>query len=558
MMTDYYDLGTFSRPVSTNSAAAQAWFDRGVNWYYAFNREEAVRCFRRSAEYDPGSAMAYWGIASALGSEYNKRWEDFTDAELKQAVPEARSATEAAVGRLASASPVEQGLIRALERRFQERDVPPRAELRRWNDAYAASMRAVHAAFPNDLDVAALFAEALINRTPWQLWDLRTGQPAEGADTREAIAVLEKAMRLIEQRGASPHSGVMHFYIHAMEMSPHPERAVKACDALRHLATDAGHLLHMPSHIDLLCGDYYAALIANERAIRADRKYLEHEGPLNFYTLSRTHDIHFKVYAAMFLGQYAPAVDAAAELTATIPEKLLRVETPPMADWLEGFVGMKIHVLVRFGQWQEILNEPKPRDAELYCVTTALLHYGKGVAHAARREVAAAEAEQQRFLKALDRVPESRRVFNNKCRDILAIASAMLRGEIEYRKGNHDAAFSHLSHAVALDDNLPYDEPWGWMQPVRHALGALLLEQDRVEEALHVYRADLGLDGTLSRPSQHPDNVWSLLGYVECLQRLGKHADAAAARTRLDVISPKADAAIKSSCFCRVGRECCE
>jgi tetratricopeptide (TPR) repeat protein len=558
MMSSYYDLGAFRRPVSTGCATAQEWFNRGLIWYYAFNREESVRCFRRSIEHDPGCALAHWGIASALGSEYNKRWDDFTDAELTRAIPEARSATEAALARLASASLVEQGLIRALERRFQSHDVPPRAQLRGWNDAYAASMRAVHAAFPDDLDVVALFAEAMINRTPWQLWDLRTGQPAEGADTLEAIAVLEKAMRQFEQRGASSHPGVMHFYIHAMEMSPHPERALKASDALRHLATDAGHLLHMPSHIDLLCGDYYAALTASERAILADRKYLEREGALNFYTLSRTHDIHFKLYAAMFLGQYRPAIDAAAELIATIPEQLLRVETPPMADWLEGFVGMKIHVLVRFGKWQEILNERLPGDGRLYCVTSAMLHYGKGVAHAARGEVAAAESEQQRFLEALDRVPESRRIFNNKCVDILAIAAAMLRGEVEYRKGNHDAAFAHLRHAIALDDELPYDEPWGWMQPVRHALGALLLEQGRVEEALRVYRDDLGLDAALSRPSQHPDNVWSLLGYVECLRRLGNHAEAEAAQARVDVVSSRADATIKSSCFCRVGSQCCE
>jgi tetratricopeptide (TPR) repeat protein len=363
-------------------------------------------------------------------------------------------------------------------------------------------------------------------------------------------------MRSMDERRASPHAGVMHFYIHTLEMSPHPERALKACDALRHLKTDAGHLLHMPSHIDLLCGDYYGALVASERAILADRKYLAREGALNFYTLSRIHDIHFKLYAAMFLGQYRAAIDAADELTASIPENLLRVEA--MADWLEGFVGMKVHVLVRFGKWQEILDEPARREADLYCVTTAMLHYGKGVAHAARGELAAAEIEQQRFLKARARVPESRRVFNNTCIDILAIAAAMLRGEIEYRKGSYEAAFSHLRHAIALDDNLPYDEPWGWMQPVRHALGALLLDQNRVDEALEVYRADLGLNPTLNRPSQHPENIWSLLGYVECLRRLGNQDAAQAVQARLDMVASRADPGIASSCFCRVRQGCCE
>jgi tetratricopeptide (TPR) repeat protein len=229
-----------------------------------------------------------------------------------------------------------------------------------------------------------------------------------------------------------------------------------------------------------------------------------------------------------------------------------------MADWLEGFVAMKVHVLVRFGRWQEILDEPLPDDPELYSVTTAMLHYAKGVAHAAGVQIAAAEAEQQRFLDAFARVPETRYIFNNKCTDILAIAAAMLQGEIAYRQGHHDSAFAHLRQAVALDDNLPYDEPWGWMQPARHALGALLLEQGRVEEAAQVYRADLGLDNTLSRASQHPDNVWSLHGYVECLHRLGKHAEATSVQIRLDLAMARADVEIRASCFCRLGDDCCK
>ena len=358
------------------------------------------------------------------------------------------------------------------------------------------------------------------------------------------------------ERGNERHPGVVHMYIHAMEMSPHPERALRAADALRDLVTDAGHFLHMPSHIDIQCGDYHAALVANEKAIAADRKYLEREGPLNFYTLSRTHNYHFKLYAAMFLGQSGPALDAANELTATIPDELLRVTTPPMADWLEGFVGMKVHALVRFGRWDEIIAEPLPGDPELYRVTTAMLHYAKGLAHAARGRIDAAEAEQQLFAEAFTRVPETRKIFNNTCRDVLAIAAAMLRGEIEYRKGNHASAFERLRHAVALSDSLPYDEPWGWMQPVRHALGALLLEQGRVEEAAEVYRADLGLDSSLSRASQHPDNVWSLHGYVECLHRLGEHAGAASMQRRLDLAAARADVEIGASCFCRVGDGC--
>ncbi|VVO07878.1 tetratricopeptide repeat protein [Pseudomonas fluorescens] len=556
-MGDYYDLGTYSRPVTTSSPQAQVWFDRGLLWSYGYNHEESIRCFRKAIDHDNDCAMAYWGIAHASGSNYNKRWDAFAEQELREAVAKARRATQAALARMDGTTPVEQALIRAQEQRYQADQAASIDELCTWNDAYSASMRSVYAAFADDLDVSSLFAEALINRTPWLLWELKSGAPAQGADTLEAVAVLEQALRLIDQRGDAPHPGLLHMYIHTMEMSPWPERALRACDALRDLVPDAGHLRHMPSHIDVLCGDYHAGLVTNSQAILADRKYLEREGPINFYTLYRSHSYHFKLYSAMFLGQYHPALEAANELIETIPEELLRVTQPPMADWVEGFVPMKMHVLVRFGRWQEILAEPLPDDPQLYCVTTAMLHYAKGVAHAAQAQIAAAEAEQQRLLEAMARVPETRYIFNNTCTDILAIAAAMLQGEIEYRKGNHDSAFGHLRHALELDDNLPYDEPWGWMQPVRHALGALLLEQGRIEEAAAVYRADLGLDNTLSRASRHPDNVWSLHGYVECLHRLGKHAEAAVVQSRLDLAVARADVQISASCFCRVGDGCC-
>jgi tetratricopeptide (TPR) repeat protein len=223
-----------------------------------------------------------------------------------------------------------------------------------------------------------------------------------------------------------------------------------------------------------------------------------------------------------------------------------------MADWLEGFVPMKMHAFIRFGRWQEIVAEPLPEDTELFCVTTALKHYSKGVAHAALGDVGAAEEHRARFAEAVERVPETRYVFNNTCLDILAIAGEMLNGEVEYRKGSFDVAFAHLRRAVELDDNLPYDEPWGWMQPARHALGALLLEQGELEEAEAVYQADLGLDGALARACQHPDNVWSLHGLHECLTRLGRTSEARLLKQRLDLAAARADVPIRSSCFCRI------
>jgi tetratricopeptide (TPR) repeat protein len=284
----------------------------------------------------------------------------------------------------------------------------------------------------------------------------------------------------------------------------------------------------------------------------ADAMFLAREGAVNFYTLYRCHNFHFRIYGAMFLGQYQTAIEAADALVALLPEDLLKIEQPPMADWLEGFVGMKTHALIRFGKWREIIAATLPANSSLFCVTTAMLHYAKAVAHAATGNPSAADEEALHFEAALAKVPPSRYVFNNTCIDILAVAAEMMHGEIEYRKGNHDAAFAHLRRAVELDDNLPYDEPWGWMQPTRHALGALLLEQSRVKEAEAVYRADLGLDGSLSRACQHPENVWSLHGLHECLMRLGNMSEARLIKQRLDLASARADVPIRSSCFCRM------
>jgi len=540
-----FDLGAYTRPVSTSSADAQAWFDRGLAWSYGFNHEEAVRCFQRAAEADPDCAMAHWGVAYALGPNYNKDWVAFEPDELTAMVSAARRAVERAHALLGGTSPVERALIEALGARFPAATPPEQCSL--WSDAYAEAMRGAYREFGDDPDVAALCAEALVGRTPWQLWDLQTGEPAEGADTREAIDVLERGMA----RSPKPHLGLLHIYLHTMEMSPFPERALPAADQLRDLAPDAGHLQHMPTHIDVLCGRYGEVVRWNERAIEADRKYLEREGPLNFYTLYRCHDYHFKIYGALFLGRIEPALEAADEMAATLSDELLRIEVPPMADWAEGFVPMRLHVLVRFGRWQEIIDEPFPADRALYCTTTAMLHYAKGVAYASTGEVALAAEQQRLFHEAVARVPDTRYLFNNTCQDILAVAAEMLDGEVAYRSGDLEKAFAHLRRSVVLDDGLPYDEPWGWMQPTRHALGALLLEQGRVEEAEAVYRADLGLDATLSRPCRHPDNVWSLHGYHECLSRLGRADEAVAAKQRLDAALAQATVRISSSCFCR-------
>ncbi|PAZ15174.1 hypothetical protein CLM62_14915 [Streptomyces sp. SA15] len=544
---EYYDLGPYSRSVTTSSAEAQLWFDRGLSWTYAFHHEEAVSCFEAAAAADPDCAMAHWGIAYALGPNYNKPWEFFDGQDLARTVDRTHAAVELAHDKAAEATPVERALIGALRARYPQ--AKPAEDCSVWNAPYAESMRAVQALAPDDLDVATLYADALMNLTPWQLWNLRTGEPAEGARTLEAKAVLDRA--LATEAGLR-HPGILHLYVHLMEMSPTPEAALPVADRLRGLVPDAGHLHHMPSHLEVLCGDYRRVVSDNSVAIAADEKFHARAGAMNFYTLYRSHNYHFKIYGAMFLGQSETALETAAQLEASIPEELLRVQSPPMADWLESFLAMRVHVLIRFGRWADILRLPLPADPELYCVTTAMLHYARGVAFSATHRIAEAEAERRLFHAAAARVPETRTLFNNTCADILAIASAMLDGELEYRKGRYEAAFAALERSNELDDNLPYDEPWGWMQPTRHAYGALLLEQGRVAEAEAVYRADLGLDDTLPRASQHPGNVWALHGLHECLMRLGKTGEAQIVAQQLRIATALADVPIEASCFCRL------
>ena len=547
---EYYDLGTYTRPVTTSAPEAQTWFDRGLIWAYGFNHEEAVSCFEQALARDPDCAMAHWGVGYALGPNYNKPWAAFDEADLRTSTARAAAAVSRAGQIAAGVTPEERALIGALRWRYAQDELPDDRES--WNQRYAEAMGRVYDAFAYDLDVAALYADALMNLTPWQLWDLRTGEPAEGAQTVRAQAVLDRALR---SPGGQTHPGVLHMYIHLMEMSPYPERARPAAERLRGLAPDAGHLRHMPTHLDLLCGDYARVVASNTEAIAADEKYAARSGVMNFYTLYRVHDYHFKIYGAMFLGQAQAALEAADALEAAIPEKLLRVESPPMADWLEGFLTMRVHVLVRFGRWSDILELPLPADPVLYSVTTAMLHYARGVACSALGRIAEAEREREWFGRARAAVPATRTIFNNACTDILAIAAAMLEGELEYRKGNIEAAFAHLRDSITLDDGLPYDEPWSWMQPTRHAYGALLLEQGRVAEAEAVYRADLGFDDTLPRACQHPGNVWSLHGYHECLVRLGKLGEARIIEQQLRFAAALADTPVTASCFCRLNRD---
>lgn len=547
---EYYNIDVFARTVTTQSGDAQTWFNRGLVWCYAYFHDEAIACFQKAAKADSTCAMAYWGIAYAAGPNYNLPWKRQDAAMQTTAMATCYDAVQSALGCLDHATPAERALIETLALRFPQRDPADLTVMNAWNAEFAAAMDNVQRAHPDDLDVRAVRVEAIMNLTPWSMWDQSTGAPADGAGTLDAQALLEDA--LDNDPAALTHPGILHLYVHLMEMSQTPEMALKAGDILRNLVPDAGHLIHMPTHIDIQCGHYQSVYASNRLAIEADKKARDHHGVFNIYTGYRIHNYHFAAYGAMFLGQFEPAWTAARELADNIPEDLLQITSPPFADFYESYLSVWVHVLIRFGRWQQIIDEPLPKDTSLYAYLTASLQYAKGVAFAATGDVTNADAARVDFQAARAAVPDARRMHNVRCSLQLAVADAMLDGEIAYRKADYDTAFARLRDAVALEDALPYDEPWGWMQPVRHALGALLLEQGHIADAEATYREDLGLGGTLTRAQTHPDNVWALRGLNNCLVARGV-TDTVEARLiaqRLALAEARADTSIGVSCFC--------
>jgi tetratricopeptide (TPR) repeat protein len=512
----FEDLGRHHREVATESPEAQKWFDQGFTLYFGFNHQEAIHSFRKAAEIDPQCALAHWGIAISAGPNINN--PEMDEEMSKLAFESAAHAME-----LASEG-VERDLIEALSHRYAW---PPPEDRTERNQAYADAMRKVGEKYPHDADVGALFAESLMDLRPWDLWR-PDGAPQPG--TLEIVELLEAVMDLVPL-----HPGANHFYIHTVEASPHPEKASTSADRLRDLVPGAGHLVHMPGHIDIRLGHYDKAIAANEKGIAADLAYVEATGRGGFYTLYRAHNYHFLAYAAMFDGQKALAVKAARDMIDQIPLELVRA----YPDFLDAFLSVPTHVLVRFGMWEDLLDEPEP-PADLFA-TVAFWRYGRTVALSSLGRVDEAAAEWEALQKAAAAVPESRLWGNNKANDVLKIGLLMAEGEREYRRGNHGRAFELLQEGVDLDDALRYDEPWGWMQPVRHALGALLLEQGRTEDAEAVYRRDLEL---------HPNNGWALRGLEECLRQRGETMAADAVLAAFQKAWARSDVVIHASCYC--------
>jgi tetratricopeptide (TPR) repeat protein len=549
---DRFDLGSHIRIISTGSPEAQRWFNLGLNWCFAFNKSEGVKCFRKALEFDPECVMAHWGIAYGSGPFYNMTWRDHSEEEANNATSIAYQHIQIARALTHRATALENWLVETLACRVQKPHCVAPEEFDRWDDDYAAELRRVYHQHRDDHDVVALFVEALIVRTPRRLWNVKTGFPAKNSDVIEALEVCERAIDMADRKGLKKHPALVHLHIHILETSNEPERAAGSAVALALMCPDAGHMNHMPGHVYVLCGEYQKAKTASARAIAANDVYLAYAGALTPYTTAIAHDLLLMMHACMFMGRYEDSLRAADKLRGMVTREVLSVKgRPKFSTSLEGYYSMTVHVMVRFGRWQEIIDAPLPDDPELYLVSTAMVHYAKGVAQAALKRFDDADRERQLFHDSLRRIPPERKVFNNTARSILAVGEKMLDGELEYHKGNYERAYAHLREAVDRDDNLEYIEPWAWMHPPRHALAALLAEQGHYSEAEEVCRDDLGLSGRIQRCAQHPDNVWALRGLAECLQQRGEVEELAVVQTKLASAMALADVPIMSSCMCR-------
>lgn len=515
------NLGHHTRPVTTSSPEAQRYFDQGLRLVFGFNHGAAIRSFQEAARLDPACAMAHWGIALASGPHINFPVVPPPAAEL--AWRELTLAQQHA----AQATPVERALIDALACRYANPQPEDRGPLDR---AYADAMREVWKKFPHDYDVGAFFAEAMMNLRPWDQWT-PAGQPQPGTD--EIIATLDAVLRL-----NADHPFANHLYIHAVEASPQPERALPAADRLINLQPGLAHNVHMPSHIYIRVGRWQTAVDSNVKAVAADQAYRKVAGPATgFLPVYVAHNHHMLAYAAMMTGQGELALKHIRALVAGLPPEFMA----EFALVAEAWLATPLEVLVRFGRWDEILAEPLHPPAEKF--THAFQHAARGIAFAAKGDLAAARREQALYLAAAQAVPADQiAAGNNTCRDVLAIVTHMLAGEILVREADQlDAGLAELRAAIALEDKLRYDEPPGWMIPVRHSLGAALMKHRRYAEAEQVYRDDL---------ARLPGNGWSLFGLAESLDMQRKHPEANLVRAQFTKVWAKADTSISSSCLC--------
>lgn len=511
-------LVVYNFPITTTSPEAQKWFNQGLMLLYGFNHGEAIRSFREAAALDRGAAMPWWGIAYANGMHINN--SEVTEAQWEAGY----EASQRALALLDNETPLEQALVRAVSKRTAW---PAPAEQRPYDEAFMEAMKQVYANHGDSPDVAVLFVESLMNLQPWDYW---TPELQPKGRTDEFVRALEDTLRVYPD-----HPQACHLYIHAMEAGPYPARATVAADALRYRVPAAGHLVHMPSHLYARVGRYDDAVTANEVAVAADDAYFELGTDPGFYYIYHAHNLHFLAFAAMMEGRYDEAMAAARRLEKAVPDPVL----DQFAFIIEGVIPTTYHVMVRFGKWEDMLKEPEPSAKRP--VMRAMYYYSRGISLSALGRTKEARKEIKRFDKQLKKVPGNWWVFSNKIHDVLPIARAMLDGELAYREGRLDDAWAALERGIAAEDRLAYDEPPGWVIPVRHAMGALLMEAGQPARAEKLYREDQ-LD--------HPGNGWSLLGLRQALAAQGKDDEAKIYDLKLELAWKGVKVRPTSSCAC--------
>ena len=532
--------GWYNKVTSSSNECLEL-IDTALLHVFNFNHDQAILDCKKALKFDKDCAMAHFLIAYSNAGHYN----NIAGFDQLEGYEESQKAL--LLSKTVSLSDWEKELIVAQVHRFCSPvgTVPPET----LNKNYANVMRDVYRKFgENIIEVVAFFAESLMNLAPWQLWtpypDYKEGIP----ETGEIVKVLEDGLKQFPS-----HPGLCHLYIHTMELSATPAKAMPCADVLRNTVKEYGHLLHMASHIDMWVGHYTEAIEVNELAVLVDKKYmLTSEVENNFYKVYRMHTLHFTVWAAMFNGQFNKSLRFAEETLQHLNREAITCmlgDMPIGMIYLEPTRIIVWEVLVRFGKWEEILQRPMEEDKDLYPSCTAISRYARGVAYAALGKVAEAETERDLFYESLkDKTLVMRCLINNIMYDpektgigILDIAESVLNGEIEYRKGNFKQAFDHLRLAVKRDAGLIYDEPWSWMMPTRHVLGALLLEHGDIEEAEAVYREDL---------IQYKDNMWSLLGLHQALKAQNKFEESQSVFEKYQKASALADIKVGASCLC--------
>jgi len=496
-------LGDLHHPVSTHNPEAQKFFDQGLRFIYAFNHDEAARSFQHATELDPQLAMAYWGVAEAVGPNYN-------DPADPDRFKRAHDAVQKAVDLSAGASPSEQAYIQAMAKRFP---ADASSDLKKAAEDYRDAMRQVASQFPDDLDAATLFAEAGMNLHPWGLWH-QDGTAQEG--TNEIVATLESVMKRDPN-----HLGAIHYYIHAVEASNNPERALAGANKLASLAPGAGHIVHMPAHVYIRTGDYEAAVKTNEQAAEVDRAYLKESGAQGIYPMMYySHNLHFVAVCGAMNGRYAEARKNADLLVANVGPHVK--DMPP----LEGFMTIPIAVEVRFHHWNEILKMPAPDPAMK--TATVFWHFGRGLALAGTGKIAEAEAEYKIVSDAEAATPPDvifQMPINNKAKDIMKIAENVVGAKIAMAKKHTAGAIALLREAVAIQDKLNYGEPPDWFYPVRESLGGALLISGDATGAEKVFRDDL---------DRNPRNPRSLFGLQQSLLQQKRDYDAGFVQKQFD------------------------